>query len=61
MYEKALGLDPQHANTVSNYAQLLIDMNNASASALADAEQMFLTVLRCSCRPSVPDVHQVAI
>jgi hypothetical protein len=71
MYKRALCVAPSHADTLSNYAQLLLDRGGAggggkgeveggrdAAAAAAAAESMWSSVLRCDCPHSVPDVHR---
>ena len=73
MYKRALCVAPSHADTLSNYAQLLLDRGggggegegggeggarDAAAAAAAAAESMWSSVLRCDCPQSVPDVHR---
>jgi len=70
MYKRALCVAPSHADTLSNYAQLLLDRGGGGGegeqeggegtrnAAAAAAESMWSSVLRCDCPQSVPDVHR---
>jgi hypothetical protein len=54
MYEKVLAIKPSDADTLSNMGQLRLEGNDQAA-----AEKIWTSILRCSCRPRVVDVHQV--
>lgn len=55
MYKRALAVRPSDADVLSNLGQLQLELNNSAV-----AEEIWSKILKCSCQPRVPDVHQVS-